>query len=168
MSANLVAVLRSIGDLQIDERPMPMPGPGEVLIAVQSVGVCGSDVHYWHKGRIGDIVVRGSLILGHEAGGIVETVGSGVSHLKPSDRVSMEPGVPCRVCVACKTGRCNLCPDVRFMVTPPDDRAFIRYLTHPADFCFKLPENVSLDEGAMFEPLSVGLHACARGGCWNR
>ncbi len=162
MSANLAVVLRSIGDLKIEERPMPVPGAGDVLIAVRSVGVCGSDVHYWHKRRIGDFVVRGPLILGHEAAGIVESIGPGVAHLKPGDLVSMEPGVPCRACAACKTGRYNLCPDVRFMATPPDDGAFIRYLAHPADFCFKLPENVSLDEGAMFEPLSVGPHACAR------
>jgi L-iditol 2-dehydrogenase len=164
MPRNDAAILHAIGDLRLDERPMPRPGQGEVLVAIRSVGICGSDVHYWHRGRIGDFVVRGPLILGHEAAGIVETVGDGVTTLHSGDRVALEPGVPCRICLACRSGRYNLCPDVRFMATPPIDGALIRYLVHPADFCYRLPDHVSLDEGALFEPLSVGLHACARGG----
>jgi L-iditol 2-dehydrogenase len=104
------------------------------------------------------------MILGHESAGIVEAVGAGVTSLKPGDRVALEPGVPCRVCSACKSGRYNLCPDVRFFATPPIHGSMARYVTHPADFCYRLPEHVTLDEGALLEPLSVGLHACRRGG----
>jgi L-iditol 2-dehydrogenase len=161
---NLAAVLHGIGDLRLEERPAPAPGPDEVLVAVRSVGVCGSDVHYWERGRIGSFVVRSPLILGHETAGVVEVVGANVTHLRPGDRVAIEPGVPCRVCAFCKSGRYNLCPDVRFMATPPIDGSFARYVAHAADFCFRLPDHVSFDEGAMLEPLSVGLHACRRGG----
>jgi L-iditol 2-dehydrogenase len=103
------------------------------------------------------------MVLGHESAGVVEAVGPGVTTLKPGDRVALEPGVPCRACSACKTGRYNLCPEVRFFATPPIDGSMARYVVHPADFCYALPVNVSLDEGALLEPLSVGLHACRRG-----
>lgn len=143
---------------------MPHPGSGEVLVAMQSVGVCGSDVHYWERGRIGSFVVRAPLILGHESAGVVAALGPGVTGLRVGDRVSLEPGIPCRCCDACKSGRYNLCPDVRFMATPPIDGALMRWLSHPADFCYRLPDGVSLDEGALLEPLSVGMHACRRAG----
>jgi L-iditol 2-dehydrogenase len=153
MAANTAAVLFGVGDLRLEERPVPEPRAGEVLLRMRSVGVCGSDVHYWERGRIGDFVVRAPMILGHESGGIVEAVGPGVTELQPGDRVSVEPGVPCRVCDHCKGGRYNLCPDVQFLATPPVDGSLARYHAHAADFCFKLPDHVSMDEGAMFEPL---------------
>ena len=161
---NLAAVLHGIQDLRLEERSVPDVGPDEVLVAIRSVGVCGSDVHYWQNGRIGSFVVRAPLILGHESAGVVEAVGTAVTTLRVGDRVSLEPGVPCRRCSACKSGRYNLCPDVRFFATPPIDGSLARYVAHPADFCFRLPDHVSLDDGAMFEPLSVGIHACRRGG----
>ena len=161
---NPSAVLASVGDLRIEDRPTPEPGPGEVLVGVRSVGICGSDVHYWEHGRIGDFVVESPLVLGHEAAGVVEALGAGVEDLAPGDRVAMEPGVPCRRCPVCKSGRYNLCADVRFMATPPIDGALARYVAHPADFCYRLPDRVSLDAGATLEPLSVGVHACRRGG----
>jgi L-iditol 2-dehydrogenase len=161
---NLAAVLHGIGDLRIEERPIPAPGPGDVLVAMRTVGICGSDVHYLTHGRIGSFVVGAPMVIGHESAGVVEAVGPGVTALEPGDRVALEPGVPCRRCSACKTGRYNLCPEVRFFATPPIDGSMARYVVHPADFCFKLPERVSLDEGALLEPLSVGLHACRRGG----
>jgi L-iditol 2-dehydrogenase len=163
-TTNLAAVLHGVDDLRVEERPTPTPGPGEVQIAVGAVGVCGSDVHYWRHGRIGQFVVRAPLVLGHEAAGVVTAVGPGVAHLAPGDRVAIEPGVPCRRCAACRGGRYNLCPDVRFLATPPVDGSLARSIVHAADFCFRLPEHVSLDEGALFEPLSVGLHASGRGG----
>ena len=163
-SENLAAVLHGVQDLRLEERPVPDVGPDDVLVAIRSVGVCGSDVHYWQNGRIGSFVVRAPMILGHESAGVVEAVGAAVTTLRPGDRVSLEPGVPCRRCAACKSGRYNLCPDVRFFATPPIDGSLARYVAHPADFCFRLPDHVSLDEGAMFEPLSVGIHACRRGG----
>ena len=161
---NPSAVLAAVGDLRIEDRPAPRPGPGEVVIAVRSVGICGSDIHYWEHGRIGDFVVESPLVLGHEAAGVVEDVAADVTDLNPGDRVAIEPGVPCRRCPACKSGRYNLCADVRFMATPPIDGALARYVVHPADFCYRLPDHVSLDGGAMLEPLSVGVHACRRGG----
>jgi L-iditol 2-dehydrogenase len=156
--------LHGINDLRVEERPIPEPGPGDVLVGMRSVGICGSDVHYLTHGRIGSFIVEAPMVIGHESAGVVESVGPGVTDLKPGDPVALEPGVPCRACAACKTGRYNLCPDVRFFATPPVDGSMARYVVHPADFCYKLPEHVSLDEGALLEPLSVGLHACRRGG----
>jgi L-iditol 2-dehydrogenase len=163
-TTNRAAVLHGVRDLRLEERPTPAPGPGEALVAIRAVGVCGSDVHYWERGRIGPFVVRAPLVLGHEAAGVVAAVGPGVTHLRPGDRVALEPGVPCRRCDACTAGRYNLCPDVRFMATPPVDGALARYVVHAADFCYRLPDHVPLDTGALLEPLSVGLHACRRGG----
>jgi len=155
-------VLHGINDIRLEERPTPKPGPHDVLIAVRSVGICGSDVHYWTHGRIGPFILNAPMILGHESSGEVVGVGEKVTHLKVGDRVTMEPGVPCRMCVHCKTGRYNMCPDVIFMATPPYDGSLSNYIIHPADFCFKLPDHVSYDEGAMCEPLSVGVHAVTR------
>ena len=151
---NLAAVLHGIGDLRVEERPIPEPVPGDVLVAMRSVGICGSDVHYLTHGRIGSFVVEAPMVLGHESAGVVAAVGPGVTTLKPGDRVALEPGIPCRACSACRTGRYNLCPDVRFFATPPIDGSMARYVVHPADFCYALPPHVSLDDGALLEPLS--------------
>jgi len=145
------------GNIVEKEIKIPVPKEGEVLVKVKAVGVCGSDVHYYETGRIGDFVVKKPLILGHESAGEVVKIGKGVEDLKVGDRVALEPGVPCRKCKFCKSGRYNLCPNVKFMATPPIDGAFAEYVVHPADFCFKLPSSISYEEGAMFEPLSVGL-----------
>jgi len=159
------AVLHGIEDLRIEDVPMPaVERDDDVLVKVDSVGVCGSDVHYYRHGRIGDWVVKSPLILGHECAGIVEEVGAGVKGLRPGDRVALEPGVPCGRCRFCRSGRYNLCPDVEFMGTPPVNGAFTEYVVHPASFTYPLPDNVSLAEGAMLEPFSVGMHACATGG----
>ncbi|XP_064617084.1 sorbitol dehydrogenase-like [Liolophura sinensis] len=164
MDANLSAVLYKKGDLRLEDRTVPEPGPGEVQISMHSVGICGSDVHYWHSGAIGHFVVKNPMLLGHECSGTVSKVGKGVTHLREGDRVAIEPGVPCRKCEVCRNGRYNLCQDVFFLATPPDNGALARYHTHAADFCYKLPNSVSFEEGALIEPLSVGLHACRRGG----
>jgi L-iditol 2-dehydrogenase len=155
-------VLHAIDDIRLDTRPVAKPGPYDALIAVKSVGICGSDVHYWKHGRIGPFILNSPMVLGHESSGQVVAVGEKVTHLKAGDRVTMEPGVPCRQCNSCKIGRYNLCPDVVFMATPPYDGSLSNYIVHPADFCFKLPDHVSFDEGAMCEPLSVGVHAVSR------
>uniref|UniRef100_H0XPA5 Sorbitol dehydrogenase n=1 Tax=Otolemur garnettii TaxID=30611 RepID=H0XPA5_OTOGA len=136
----------------------------EVLLKMHSVGICGSDVHYWQHGRIGDFVVKKPLVLGHEASGTVVKVGSSVKHLKPGDRVAIEPGVPRKNDEFSKIGRYNLSPSVFFCATPPDDGNLCRFYKHNADFCYKLPDNVTYEEGALIEPLSVGIHACKRGG----
>lgn len=133
-------------------------------MAMKSVGICGSDVHYYTHGRIGDFIVKAPMVMGHEASGLVVGLGEGVTNLQVGDRVAIEPGVPCRMCDFCKGGRYNLCLDVVFCATPPDDGNLARYYTHAADFCYKLPDHVSYDEGALLEPLSVGVHACLRAG----
>jgi L-iditol 2-dehydrogenase len=155
-------VLYQPHDLRLEERPIPTIGDDEVLVRVRRVGVCGSDVHYWDRGRIGPIVVTGPTILGHECAGEVVEIGQHVTHLRLGDRVALEPGVPCGECEFCRAGRYNLCPDVVFFATPPVDGAFCEYVAHPAGFCYRLPDEVSLEEGAMCEPLSVGIHAVRR------
>jgi L-iditol 2-dehydrogenase len=158
-----VAVLTEPGEFDLRERPRPSPTPDEVLVAVREVGICGSDVHYYEHGRIGDYVVEEPLVLGHEAAGEVVAVGDRVESPAVGDRVALEPGVPCRRCRFCSRGDYNLCPDVRFMATPPHDGAFAEFVSWPADFAYRLPDSVSTTEGALCEPLSVGLHVCRRG-----
>ncbi len=151
------AVLRGVKDLALDERPVPVPGPREVLIRVTSVGTCGSDVHYYEHGRIGDFVVRAPLVLGHEAGGVVVARGAEATRHAPGQRVSMEPGVPCFTCPQCRAGRYNLCPDMRFFATPPIDGAFCEYVVLHEEFAYAVPDTLSDDAAALLEPLSVGV-----------
>jgi len=158
------AYLVKPGKIEYRQIPVPEPASDEALVEVISCGVCGSDVHYYQHGRIGNMVVREPLILGHECAGVVVQTGEEVTNVVPGDRVAVEPGVPCRRCEFCKTGRYNLCKDVQFLATPPVHGAFTEYIAHPADFLFKLPESVSLEEGSMIEPFSVGLHAAQRAG----
>ena len=154
-------VLHKVNDLRIEEVPAPgAPGPDEVKVQVKNVGVCGSDVHYYKRGRIGDFVVKSPMILGHETGGEVVEVGDKVKSLQVGDKVALEPGVPCRKCEFCKEGRYNLCQNIFFWATPPDHGSLAEYVVHPADFCYKLPEGVNTAEAAMIEPLAVGVHAC--------
>ena len=158
------AVMTDIKKVRIEEREKPVPKEGEVLVKVEYVGICGSDLHYYESGRIGNFIVEPPFVLGHEAGGTVVEVGSGVTHLKAGDRVALEPGKTCGHCEHCKAGKYNLCEDVIFFATPPVDGVFQEYVAHEADLCFKLPDNVSTLEGALVEPLSVGLHAAMQGG----
>ncbi len=159
-----VSVLRTQGVVDVEERPMPEPGPGEVLVRIGSVGVCGSDVHYFEHGRIGPYVVDRPLVLGHEAGGVVAAVGEGVESLREGQRVSIEPGVPCRSCSQCLAGRYNLCPNVEFFATPPYDGAFAEFVVMPAAFVYVIPDSISDDAAGLLEPLSVGVWACRRAG----
>lgn len=159
------AVLVRPGEIRIEQRPVPEPGPGQVLVEVSAVGVCGSDVHYFTEGRIGDFVVEAPLVLGHEAAGVVRALGPATTGaLMPGQRVAMEPGVPCRRCPDCRAGRYNLCPHVKFFATPPVDGAFARYVVHDEDFCYPLPETLSDDAGALLEPLSVAVWAQRKAG----
>jgi L-iditol 2-dehydrogenase len=158
------AVLQKPLHVTIEELPVPEPGPGEVLVKVMAVGVCGSDVHYYEHGRIGPYVVRKPIILGHECSGIVVGCGEGATRFAIGDRVAVEPGVTCGRCKYCKEGRYNLCPDVKFLATPPVDGAFVQYLVHREDFLYPIPDSLSFEEAALNEPFSVGIHALNRAG----
>jgi L-iditol 2-dehydrogenase len=157
------AVLHGVGDLRVEAVPKPeIADPDDVLVRIGAVGVCGSDIHFLERGRIGDFVVRAPVILGHEASGTVAAIGPGVTSLAVGDRVAIEPGRPCRRCEFCHRGEYNLCPEVVFLAAPPVDGVFAEYLVWPADFLFKLPDHVGVEEGAMCEPLSVGMWAARR------
>lgn len=157
------AVLVEAGRIELEERAAPQPGPGEVLVDVRAVGVCGSDVHYYEHGRIGDFVVEQPMVLGHESAGVVTALGEGVTGLEVGQRVSVEPGVPCRSCAQCLAGRYNLCPDMRFFATPPIDGAFAEQVVVHSAFVFPVPDSISDDAAALLEPLSVGVWACRKG-----
>jgi L-iditol 2-dehydrogenase len=159
-----VSVLRGAHDLVVEERPDPVPGPHEVLVRVSSVGVCGSDVHYYEHGRIGSYVVESPLVLGHEASGEVVGLGSSVTRLSVGQRVSVEPGVPDFTCSQCLAGRYNLCEHMRFYATPPIDGAFAELVTVHEQFAHPVPDRLTDDAAALLEPLSVGLWACRKGG----
>ena len=158
-----VAVMNGIGKMGFEERDIPTPKADEVLVKLDYVGICGSDLHYYETGAIGDYVVEPPFVLGHEPGGVVVEVGEDVTHLKVGDRVALEPGKTCGHCEFCKEGKYNLCPDVVFFATPPVDGVFQEYVAHEAGLCFKLPDNVSTLEGALIEPLAVGFHAAIQG-----
>lgn len=158
-----VAIMEGIGKMGFTQRPIPTPKEDEVLVKLEYVGICGSDMHYYETGAIGDFVVEPPFVLGHEPGGTVVEVGSKVTHLKVGDRVALEPGKTCGHCRYCREGKYNLCPDVVFFATPPVDGVFQEYVAHQADLCFKLPDNVSTLEGALIEPLAVGFHAAIQG-----
>ncbi|MBO0828294.1 MAG: NAD(P)-dependent alcohol dehydrogenase [Streptosporangiales bacterium] len=154
------AVLTEPARIEMQERPVPTPGADEVLVRVGSVGVCGSDVHYYREGRIGAFVVDYPLVLGHEVGGRIVGVGRAVDAGRVGERVALEPQRPCRRCRQCKAGRYNLCPHMEFFATPPIDGTFCDYVVLPADFAHPVPDRLSDDAAALLEPLSVGLWAC--------
>jgi D-xylulose reductase len=156
-------VLEKKGELSLREIALPLDvGPDDVRIAIHTVGVCGSDVHYYTHGAIGSYIVRQPMVLGHEASGTIVEVGANVTSLKVGDRVCMEPGVPNLSSRATKLGIYNVDPDVRFWATPPVHGVLAPYAVHPAAFTYKLPDNVSFAEGAMVEPFAIGMQAAAR------
>merc|ERR1712047_76768 len=161
---NLTAILYKTGDIRLEQQDIVEPAPDQVLLKMDSVGICGSDVHYWTHGAIGDFIVKAPMVLGHEAAGVVAKLGSNVTNLKVGDRVAIEPGVPCGGCSYSKSGAYNLCINMKFCATPPVHGNLARYYAHSANYCYKLPDNVSLEEGALMEPLAVGEHACRRAG----
>lgn len=160
---NRAAYMTGLNKIEIREIEVPVPKEKEVLVKLEYVGICGSDVHYLEHGKIGDFIVNGDFILGHECAGTIVAVGSSVEKLKVGDKVALEPGITCGQCEFCKTGRYNLCPDVEFLATPPYHGCLMNYIAFPETMAFKLPDMISTKEGALVEPLAVGMHAAKQG-----
>lgn len=160
---NTVAVLKSHQNIELEAREIPTVGPGDVLIKVMAVGVCGSDIHYYEHGKIGQNAVQYPIILGHECAGVVLQVGENTGSVKVGDRVVVEPGIPCLKCINCKSGKYNLCPNVQFLSAKGTDGAFCQYLVHPEHLVHLIPDEMDFDVATLVEPLSVGIHACRRG-----
>jgi L-iditol 2-dehydrogenase len=160
--SNLAAVMAEIGRIEIRDVPEPQPRPREAVVAIEVVGVCGSDTAYFTHGRIGDWVVDGPLILGHEVSGRVVAVGDAVTRVAVGDRVAIEPGTPCRDCADCLAGRYHLCGRLAFLATPPFDGALVQRIALDERNLFVVPDAMSYEAAAMCEPLSVGIWACRR------
>jgi L-iditol 2-dehydrogenase len=159
------AVYYGKDDLRIEEIDVPKIKPNEVLIKIKAVGICGSDVHFYKEGRIGPYVPKPGHILGHEPAGVIVAVGENVKNRKVGDRVAIEPGIPCGECELCRKGKYNLCKEMLFMThtNPYREGAFVEYVPQPAQFTYFLNDNVSFEEGAMAEPLSVAMQAIKNG-----
>jgi len=155
------AVLEQQRTISLREVAVPEPGPGEALVRLRAVGICGSDVHYYVDGRIGDAVVKYPYVLGHEPSGEIAALGPGVQHLKVGDRVALEPARSCGVCQNCLAGRPNCCPQVRFLGSPPVAGVYEEYHIFPEHLCVPIPDSISLETAAVLEPLAVGVHAVA-------
>ncbi|ROR29290.1 L-iditol 2-dehydrogenase [Mobilisporobacter senegalensis] len=160
---NRAVYMTGLNKMEMRDIDVPKIKDTEVLVKLEYVGICGSDVHYLEHGAIGDFIVNGDFILGHECAGTIVEVGSLVDTLKIGDKVALEPGCTCGQCEFCKSGKYNLCPDVEFLATPPYHGSLMDYIAFPANMCFKLPDNITTKEGALVEPLAVGLHAAAQG-----
>jgi L-iditol 2-dehydrogenase len=159
-----VSRLHGIRDLRLEKAPVPEPGPGQVLLHIASVGVCGSDVHYYLHGRIGTQVVTDPIVLGHEFSARVAALGPSVpqgstSDLQVGQLVAVDPAISCMRCEPCLQGHPNLCPSVRFCGTPPIDGVLAEYTVMPAENCFPLPPQVDSVQGAMLEPLGIAIHS---------
>lgn len=158
------AIMTDLKKIEFAEIEVPEPKENEVLVKIEAVGICGSDLHYYENGRIGNFIVEPPFILGHEAAGTVVKMGKKATGLSIGDKVALEPGKTCGECEFCKTGRYNLCEKVEFFATPPVQGVFTEYTAHEAALCFKLPDNMDAVEGALIEPLAVGLHAVRQAG----
>ena len=159
------AFMRGTDKMIIKEIEVPEVGEKEVLVQLEYVGICGSDVHYFHHGNCGayKVNLEEDYMLGHECAGTVVKVGANVKDLKVGDKVALEPGITCGQCEFCKAGKYNLCPDVVFLATPPVQGCYEEYIAFPENMCFKLPENMTTKEGCLIEPVSVGFHAANQG-----
>ncbi|MCU1582038.1 MAG: NAD(P)-dependent alcohol dehydrogenase [Microbacteriaceae bacterium] len=158
------STLMERGVVRFHSTPVPTVDADQVLVEVAAVGVCGSDVHYFREGRIGDYVVETPMILGHEASGVIVAVGADVDATRIGQRVAIEPQRACRVCEQCKHGRYNLCPFIEFYATPPIHGAFAQYAVIQADYAFPIPDSMSLEAAALCEPLSVGIWSNQKAG----
>src|SRR5699024_8657743 len=160
--SNPAAVLRAVGEVVVEDRPVPQPEPHQVLVDIGAVGICGSDVHYYEYGRIGDFVLRAPMIIGHESAGYVVAVGDDVDPTRVGQLVALEPGVPCKECPQCQAGRYNLCPDVQCFAIPPVDGSLVKYLVIDAAFAHPAPQGLTVEQAAMAEPVSVGVWAARK------
>jgi L-iditol 2-dehydrogenase len=160
---NVAAFVLENRKMEIRPTAMPSLGRDDVLVEMGYCGICGSDLHFYSLGEP-DFPDVYPFTPGHELAGEIVEIGANVTTLKIGDRVSLEPGIPCRKCEWCKVGRYNLCANVKFLSYPRTHGGLRKYVAHPADLCFKLPDNISTLEGALIEPLAVGLHATARSG----
>ncbi|GAB3618472.1 NAD(P)-dependent alcohol dehydrogenase [Okibacterium endophyticum] len=158
------SVLAEKHSLRVEDRPLPAVAADEVLVKVAAVGVCGSDVHYYREGRIGDFVVEAPLVLGHEVSGTIVATGADVTADRVGQRVAIEPQRPCGHCRECRAGRYNLCPNMEFYATPPIDGAFTGYVTIQSDFAHSVPDSVSDEAAALLEPVSVAINAIRKAG----
>ncbi|GAA3765113.1 NAD(P)-dependent alcohol dehydrogenase [Microbacterium kribbense] len=161
MAASVLSAPRTI---ELKQVPVPQPGPGQVLVRVTAVGVCGSDTHFYETGHVGDIVVQGPLLLGHETAGVIAAVGDGVPSERIGTRVAVEPQTPCRSCEFCKSGRYHLCRKIRFYGAWPVDGSFAEYALVDDDFAYAIPDSMSDEAAALVEPVSVAVHAARRAG----
>lgn len=161
-------VIHKAHDLRIDDVTVGEPGPGEVRVRMVRGGICGSDLHYYHEGRIGTIVVKAPLVLGHEVSGTIERLGKDVSGLAVGDLVAINPSRPCGTCRYCSAGQQIHCLDMRFygsaMRFPHINGAFQEAVVADASQCFVIPQGVTAGEAAMCEPFAVTLHAVKRAG----
>jgi L-iditol 2-dehydrogenase len=157
-------VLHGIKDMRLETQKIPDLQPGEALVKIKSVGICGSDMHYFLDGKIGSFVVENPLILGHECSGEVVDIAENVKNVKIGDRVAIEAGKSCGDCWYCKNGRYNKCPDMQFMATPPYDGCLVEYVAWPAKLLFQIPDSMSYEEGAMLEPYTCSIAAVRRSG----
>jgi len=154
-----IAYLSKLQEFKVDSAPDPTITNDEVMVGIESVGICGSDVHYWHAGCIGDVKQSFPCVLGHEPAGVILECGSDVKDLKVGDRVAVEPGLSCGKCRMCLQGRQNCCPNVQFLGSPGMMGAFQEFLPRKAHQCHVLPEAMSYDDGALMEPFAVAIHA---------
>lgn len=146
-------------DVRPGDLPLPEPGPGQVLVRVKAVGICGSDVHNYVYGEIGGARIQEPLIIGHELSGVVEALGPGVDGPPVGTPVAVDPNISCGQCEFCQEGSPNICRQVRFFGVAPHHGGLREYLTHPADLVFPLPEGMTFDEGAILEPMGVALYS---------
>ena len=154
-------VLTGLNELEIVEKPIPeISNPDEVLIRMLSVGICGSDIHYYKSGNIGSQVVKYPFTVGHEGAGIIEKTGTSVVNLKPGDTVAIDPAMPCFKCDQCKSGRFHTCRNLKFLGCPGQAEGCLsEYIVMPASSCFRLNKNITPDQGALSEPLAIGVYA---------
>lgn len=162
--SNRAAVMPEPGSIEIQSVAEPSAGPRDAIVQIEAVGVCGSDTAYYTVGRVGDYIVDGPIILGHECAGTVIAIGDQVTGVNVGDRVAIEPGKPCRDCRECMAGRYHLCPDLIFFATPPYDGSLVQRMAIDERQLFVMPDSMTFEQGAMCEPLSVGIWACKRAG----